>query len=247
MTSTPFRQRYYERYVSQHQGTLEPARRYPVLKRDVVARLPSDRSARILDAGCGQGDLIALTQGLGWTNVTGVDTSAEQVDVARARGIAGVVQGDIFHFATAHPGEFDVVLAMDLLEHFDREDALKAFSSVRRMLAPGGYLILQVPNGMSPFSGRIYWSDITHGMQYTPVSLAQVCSAAGFDSVACFPVRPAVHGPISALRASVWRVIESFLWLAIAAETGQHRDLVLTQNLVAVAHTSCTPGASPTR
>jgi hypothetical protein len=88
------------------------------------------------------------------------------------------------------------------------------------MLAPGGSLILQTPNGASPFSGQIFWSDVTHGMQYTNRSLRQICAATGFLSVESFPTRPAIHGAASLLRAGLWGCVESILWLAAAAETG---------------------------
>lgn len=233
--TTSYRDPFYSSYVSQHQGELDASLRYPTFERDVLARLPKDSAARILDAGCGQGDLVKLIADRGWSHVGGVDASEEQVATARRRGVVNVIHGDIFEYSDAHAGAYDVVLAMDVLEHFDRREALGAFCAMRHMLAPGGSLILQVPNGASPFSGRIYWSDITHGMQYTALSLAQICAAAGFESVACFPTRPAVHGVISMLRAIVWRVCESLVWLATAAETGRTRGHVLTHNVVAVA------------
>jgi 2-polyprenyl-3-methyl-5-hydroxy-6-metoxy-1,4-benzoquinol methylase len=233
--TAPFREALYRRYVSGHQGILDASRRDPTLTRDVIARLPADRAASILDIGCGQGDMVALVRSYGWTEVVGVDISEEQVSAAAARGVPGVVHGDLFEHARVHPGTYDVVLAVDVVEHFDRDQALGVFESLRAMLKPGGCVIIQTPNGASPFSGRIFWSDVTHGMQYTNRSLAQICDAAGFAEVRSFPQRPAVHGFTSLVRAVVWRAIESTIWLAAAAETGRTRQHVLTQNLVAVA------------
>lgn len=233
--TTSYRQQLYARYVSDHQGVLDASRRYPTLERDVIGRLPLNKSARILDVGCGQGDLIALMRRHGWTNVRGIDISEEQVDTARRLGVPDVMQGDIYEYGPTHSANYDVVLAMDFVEHFDRGEALALFQALREMLAPGGCLIMQMPNGASPFSGRIFWSDVTHGMQYTDRSLSQLCAAAGFASVRSYPSRPAVHGFVSAMRAIIWRFVEGFLWLATAAETSRTRGLVLTQNLVAVA------------
>lgn len=233
-----YRQQFYETYVTAHQGVLDPSRRAPTLERDVIARLPKSKSVRILDVGCGQGDLIALIRRHGWTDVSGIDLSKEQVETARRLDVTDVTQENVYDHASAHPSSYDVVLAMDFVEHFDRTEALGLFRALRGMLAPRGYLIMQMPNGSSPFSGRIFWSDVTHGMQYTDRSLAQICSAAGFADVRSFPSRPAIHGVVSGVRAGIWRVIESLLWLATAAETSRTRGLVLTQNLVAVARTS---------
>lgn len=230
-----FRERLYESYVSGHQGVLDASRRFPTMKRDVLARLPPDRSVRILDVGCGQGDLIGLIGAHGWNNVTGIDLSAEQVRTAQERGVGNVLQADLFEYEQANRAGYDVVLAMDLVEHFERSQTVDLFSALRGLLAPGGILIMQTPNGASPFSGRLFWSDITHGIQYTTRSLDQVCSAAGFAGVRAYGQRPAVHGFVSGIRAMIWRAIEAFLWIATVAETGQTRGLVLTQNLLAVA------------
>jgi 2-polyprenyl-3-methyl-5-hydroxy-6-metoxy-1,4-benzoquinol methylase len=231
-----FRSQLYEKYVSEHQGVLDGARRYPTLKRDIVDRLyPASHASCILDVGCGQGDLIALLREHGWSNVRGIDISEEQVATAARLGVADVDCADVYEHAATHPHSYDVVLAVDVVEHFDRSDALQLFHALLSMLVPGGRLIMQTPNGASPFSGRIFWSDVTHGVQYTDRSLRQICGAAGFRSVDAFPTRPAVHGMTSLLRSLIWRAFESVLWLAAAAETGNTRGLIFTQNLIAVA------------
>ncbi len=232
-----FRDRLYTSYVSQHQGVLESSGRFPTFERDVIARLPPAPSTRILDVGCGHGDLISLIRRHGWTEVSGIDISQEQVKMAARLGVTGVTCADIYEHAATHGHSYDVVLAMDVVEHFDRSEALKLFEALRSMLAPGGCLILQTPNGASPFSGQIFWSDVTHGMQYTNRSLRQICAATGFRSVESFPTRPAIHGAASLLRAGLWRCVESMLWLATAAETGNMRDLIFTRNLIAIAKT----------
>lgn len=214
---------------------MDAVRRSPTLTRDVLARLPARKSVRILDAGCGQGDLIALIRDQGWTNVSGFDISEEQVATASRLGVDGVTHDDLYAFSAAHPAAYDVVLAIDLVEHFDRADVLPLFAALRSLLAPGGRLIMQTPNGASPFSGRIYWSDITHGMQYTGRSLSQVCAAVGFASVDTFSQRPACHGIISGLRAVTWRFVEAYLWVGTVAVSGSLSGHVLTPNLVAIA------------
>lgn len=155
--------------------------------------------------------------------------------MAARLGVTGVTCADIYDHASTHRGGYDVVLAMDVVEHFDRTETLDLFQALHRLLTERGILVLQTPNGASPFSGQIFWSDITHGMQYTNRSMRQICAAAGFDSVESFAARPAVHGPASFARAVAWRCIESVLWLATAVETGRTRDLIFTRNLIAVA------------
>ena len=104
----------------------------------------------------------------------------------------------------------------------------------RTSLRPGAALVIQVPNGESPFAGRIIYGDYTHETAFTQASMGQVLRAAGFGSVTCLPVRPVVYGIRSALRAAAWRVIEAAIIVAIVAETGPVRPIV-TQNLLVVA------------
>jgi 2-polyprenyl-3-methyl-5-hydroxy-6-metoxy-1,4-benzoquinol methylase len=111
MTET-FRGQLYSRYVSQHQGIPESSGRFPTFDHDVVARLPSARSTRILDVRCGHGDLVSLIRRRGWTEVSGIDISQEQVDTAARLGVTGVTRADIHQHAAAHPQSYDVVLTM---------------------------------------------------------------------------------------------------------------------------------------
>src|SRR6185437_5910452 len=101
--------------------------------------------ARVLDLGCG-GGLLANDLAARGHAVTGVDASLENLDVARAydRSRRAVyVCGD----ARALPlpaGSFDVVCAMDLLEHVD--DPAQIVAEAARVLAPGGLFFFHTFN-----------------------------------------------------------------------------------------------------
>jgi len=55
-----------------------------------------DRSARILDLGCGHGAFIYFLREAGYTDVVGVDKSPEQVAEAKRLGIDGVHEADLW-------------------------------------------------------------------------------------------------------------------------------------------------------
>lgn len=92
---------------------------------------------RVLDLGCGAGLLSNYLARRGHA-VTGIDTTAENLAVARDHDPTGRVDyrcGDAL--ALPFPdGSFDVVCAMDLIEHVEDPDRLVAEAS--RVLAPGG-------------------------------------------------------------------------------------------------------------
>lgn len=229
------RQRLYDAYVSTHTLGTSLGQTNVTLRRQVLPLLPLDRTARMVDVGCGSGELVSLLGQEGYRHVIGVDTSAEQVALAAERGIAGVRLGDLFETLESEEGRLDAVIALDVLEHFTPANAIRVLDHVARALKPGGTLVVRTPNAVSPFAGRYRYGDLTHGISFTMRSLRQALNAAGFSRMAFYPVNPVPHGPVSALRYSMWLVIAAALKGILIIETGQLRGHIVTQNLVVCA------------
>jgi 2-polyprenyl-3-methyl-5-hydroxy-6-metoxy-1,4-benzoquinol methylase len=197
--------------------------------------LPGDRDANILDVGCGSGRFVLYLRGRGYTNVSGVDASPGQVAVAHRLGLRTVALGTAAEHLDGRAGALDLVLAVDVLEHLDRGELLQVLDAARRSLRPGGRLVVQVPNGAGPFAGRLRYGDLTHERAFTAGSIAQALAACGFSRVTVHPVRPAVHGPASAIRWALWHLMRLGYAACLAVETGVVRGHVLSHNLIAVA------------
>lgn len=238
-----YRTRIYTHYVQAREQALAPetlaglAPRSHALRRLIEQHFPADRTAAVLDLGCGHGALLHFAREAGYTNLRGVDGSPEQVAAARRLGIDGVEEGDLRDTLAAQPdASLDVVIAFDVIEHFTRDELLPFVDEVRRVLKPGGRWIIHVPNGESPFGGRMRYWDLTHELAFTRTSLAQLLLASGFAEVRCFEDQPVVHGAKSALRWALWQGFRGLLRLYIAAETGDAGGgHIFSQNLLAVA------------
>jgi SAM-dependent methyltransferase len=107
---------------------------------DALERLLGEGPGRCLDLGCGTGIALPLLSRLGWS-IVGVDISADQLAVARARADeigAELLEADAsgLPFADA---SFDAVAS--ILTHTDFEDAAAAFAEVARVLRPGGRFV----------------------------------------------------------------------------------------------------------
>ena len=106
------------------------------------AELPDWRDKKILDAGCGTG---AILQRLGNpTRNVGVDLSPEAIAICHQRGLDNVIQGDVcaLPFGDA---SFDAVISSSVLYHEWISDVGAALREMRRVLRPGGLLLINVP------------------------------------------------------------------------------------------------------
>ncbi|GAA5227131.1 class I SAM-dependent methyltransferase [Paeniglutamicibacter antarcticus] len=113
-------------------------------ERPAMIKLAGDvRSRQILDAGCGSGPLAKALCDLGAT-VTGFDSSKAMIDLARKRLGEGaqLLVADLGQPLPFADDSFDDVVA-SLVFHY-LEDWLGSLNEIRRVLRPGGRLIMSV-------------------------------------------------------------------------------------------------------
>lgn len=234
------RDRLYASYVSTHFADIRPLGQLSATDRAYFHRhfrdlLPAHRGATIVELGCGYGALLLYLKERGYRNVMGVDVSEEQVALAHSLGLTHVEHGSAEEFLTGRHDVFDIVLAVDLIEHLTRDELLALLDLIRTALRPGGKLVVQTVNAASPFFGRVRYGDLTHEQAFTASSIRQAFRACGLEPEVVLPVEPAIHGVISAIRFGLWQAFKAFTALYLAVETGVLRGHVLSQNLIAVA------------
>lgn len=229
--------RYGETHLAPRKGapTPERLRDLAVAWRQLFGRfLPTDPNARILDAGCGSGAIVWWLHDRGFREAEGIDISAEQIREGRDLGVGNLMQADLETYLADRVEAYDTILARDVLEHFSKDSIVRLLDLMHRALRTGGTLILQVPNGESPFGGRIRYGDFTHETAFTSASMSQLLRVAGFSAVAIYPVEPVVRGMRSFARYVAWNVAQAMYRALLTAEVGRGRHVV-TQNLLAVA------------
>lgn len=179
-----FRERLYGAYYSTTFARANPATdadyrmRARILRQALLPHLPASRDARLLDLACGNGYAVHMLREAGYTNVRGVDLSGEQVALARRRGLP-VEEGDAFRTLEGESASCDAILALDFIEHLDRDELLAFFDLARKALRPGGRLVVKTANANSPIATRLRWGDLTHEQLFTENSLRaafQVCA-----------------------------------------------------------------------
>ena len=149
-----------------------------------LARAGASPATRIFDFGCSQGALLATLVKKGYPKVVGFDRSASAAADGRARWNLDIETGDFAAFVARHAGTFDIVHAANVLEHVVEPRPILV--ELRRLLAPGGRLVVSVPNARS-LQVRVAGTrspviDPPHHLQYYgPASFARLVTSAGFS------------------------------------------------------------------
>ena len=139
----------------------------------VLRRVLPRRPLRLLDIGCGTGNVLATLEQFG--EAVGMDTSDELLGVARTAGL-DARKGSLPDDLVVAPGWADVVLLLDVIEHLD--DDLAGLRAARRVLRDDGLLVVAVPAYPSLWSGH----DVAlgHRRRYTRSALRRVVETAGY-------------------------------------------------------------------
>lgn len=158
---------------------LAPLRRAAV--DEEVRQLSARPGGLLLDVGCGSGDWLVRMRDLGWA-VQGLDFDDAAVQAARDRGLtirSGALESQQYPSAS-----FDVVTLNHVVEHLP--DALSTLSECRRILKPGGVLVLYTPNSVS--LGHAVFRSNWRGLEpprhlniFGPRSIVTLLRQAGFE------------------------------------------------------------------
>ena len=139
-----------------------------------ICRQVTDRRPRILDVGCGTGANLLLLSKYG--DAEGVDVSEDALAFCRERGLDKVKLGAGEELPYADD-TFDLVTAFDVVEHMD--DDLAGLTEMRRVLRPGGRVLLFVPTFM--FLWGLQDEVSNHRRRYRLPELRRVLEQAGFE------------------------------------------------------------------
>ena len=245
-----YRERIYPRYTTHHTPGAHDLSEHDALNNASVLLhrfkpwLPADRAAQCLDVACGSGQMLFTLKLAGYKNLSGVDISAEQVEVAR--GICPQVeQSDAISYLRNNPEAFDLITGLDIVEHFHKDELFSFLDALYAALRPGGRLILQTPNAETPWGLALRYGDFTHELAFTPKSLSCVLRIAGFTECESRECPPYVHDLKSAVRGLLWKFLCFGMGFWNMVETGSRGSGIYTRVFIAKADKAVTSSRYP--
>ena len=143
--------------------------------------LPGDRKGRLLDVGCGNGRFLSLMRTAGW-EVAGVENDPVTARNVRDHLRIAVTEGNLSD-ARFPNASFDAVTLSHLIEHV--YDPVELLRECRRILKPGGKLVIVTPNSHS-LAHRLFgksWRDLDpprHLFVFSPSTIGSCSQKAGF-------------------------------------------------------------------
>jgi 2-polyprenyl-3-methyl-5-hydroxy-6-metoxy-1,4-benzoquinol methylase len=203
------------------------------------------QGGRLLELGCGSGELMWGLSALGW-RCEGADVDPQAIENARTKGL-DVKLGMVEDLAYA-PDSFDAVLMVHVIEHI--HDPRRLLQECYRILKPSGQLSLVTPNANS-FLHRVCgrsWFPLEpprHLHIFTIPAMKRLLEEAGFEDVRPFTTVRDADGLVAASRSirktgrftmgsdqPRWlrvfaRMIQVFEWLLLIVDPAAGEELTI--------------------
>jgi len=150
-------------------------------KRNLVIRATGKRRGNLLDIGSGTGHFLNIMKEAGWIT-TGIEISEDARKYSSSSfGLNVVAPSDI---ETLTSGQFDCITLWHVAEHL--HDLTGYFTNIKRLLKPGGSVIVALPNSDS-FDCRYYgrywaaWDVPRHLWHFNPETFSMLVKREGFN------------------------------------------------------------------
>jgi 2-polyprenyl-3-methyl-5-hydroxy-6-metoxy-1,4-benzoquinol methylase len=194
----------------------------------------SQNKLPVLDVGIGRGEMLLCMRDWGY-DYEGIDISPSTVSFCHSLNLACELVPDIIGALRRRSNRYGTITLLDVLEHIRKDAIIPTLRALREALAPGGSLIIQVPNAQSRDAHLHRYNDITHELAFVEHSLRQVLLASGFTDLTFYPFEPFyIRSPKVALK----KMLRALIWRMIRLErriTGNLDPEILAPILVAVA------------
>lgn len=205
-------------------------------EKEILPLINLPKSARILDIGCGSGSFLKALAEKGYSQITGIDLSEEQVKLAHQLGVIQVQQGDLVEFLNTADHKFDLISGMDIIEHFTKNELVDLLRLIQNHLNPGGLAIFRTPNLDAPMATVYANGDFTHENYMNASSAQQVLMACGFEQVQVFESNMQIPNALKEIiRKGVFFFLKFRFKLTLFATGRSTQNVLISPNMVIIA------------
>ncbi|WP_184423591.1 class I SAM-dependent methyltransferase, partial [Thalassotalea piscium] len=142
-----------------------------------------NKEDKLLDIGCGAGELIEYTQQQGIIS-KGIDISEKAIASCREKGLDVNLSDALIYLSTEKENTYDYVTLIHIIEHIPPKKLRDIFNLVYFVLKPKGRIFIETPNVQSLFTlSRYYYMDSTHLRPKHPSLIKFVLEKTGFRNV----------------------------------------------------------------
>jgi 2-polyprenyl-3-methyl-5-hydroxy-6-metoxy-1,4-benzoquinol methylase len=202
---------------------------------ELLRLLPANKNAKIVDLGCGFGTFVKPAIDAGYTNITGYDISQEQVNVAHKLGLKTVHHCSIEDYF-AKGEKVDVIVGLDIIEHFTKDELIEFLNSVKKCLNPGGKAIFRTPNMDAPQTSVYAYGDVSHEVFLNKSSALQIMSAMGFSTTEVFGGLLRNTNPLKEIIRKIgWWKYKTLKKIVLFCSARTWHNVVFEPNLLIVA------------
>ena len=143
----------------------------------------NSKQIKILEFGCGTGELLKVFHNNGYSNLLGIDQS-NAFDKIKTEYNINFKYGNIFSGKEQIKDNFDLIILNHMLEHvFDIKEPIK---NIKNLLNKEGYLYIEVPDAeryKEFYNGPLYYLHYEHILHFSKQSIINLANIYGFDIV----------------------------------------------------------------
>jgi 2-polyprenyl-3-methyl-5-hydroxy-6-metoxy-1,4-benzoquinol methylase len=137
---------------------------------------------RVLEVGPGRGEFLHFAAGKGIADIDVIDRDRGVLSFIQSRypvGRVWAVSAEEMESIDSELGTYDRIFALQIMEHIETKHVGSFLRTLYNHLAPGGQILITVPNGGNPLSIVERYSDLTHHNLFSENSLKQLVQMSG--------------------------------------------------------------------
>lgn len=189
-------------------------------------------SDEILDLGCGYGSFLNFLTSRGYTNITGVDLSEEEIKFCRKKfPKCKYYCEDIISFVSRTNKKYKIIYLSHVLEHIPKNQTEKLLRGIKAIMSDSSHLLIISPNSSAYFNSMATrYGDMTHETGFTDNSLYQLFRVLKFGEVKVMNYYGPGNALINPLRSMALNFFEMFIQLL-----GYDKQKIYTPSLLLLA------------